>query len=95
MATALGRFRPVWLLASRYGMPRSLVSARLSDIVGLSNVTLRDEPLTIRMTGCPNGCARPYNADIAFVGRNLNKYMVYVGGNPEGTRLRRRRVLLR
>ena len=37
----------VWLLASRYGMPRPLVSARLADVVGLSNVTVRDEPLVI------------------------------------------------
>ncbi|MGH7576602.1 MAG: NADPH-dependent assimilatory sulfite reductase hemoprotein subunit, partial [Longimicrobiales bacterium] len=40
-----------------------------------------------RMTGCPNGCARPYTADLAFVGRSLDKYVVYVGGNMEGTRL--------
>jgi sulfite reductase (ferredoxin) len=53
----------------------------------LAELGLADERIAIRMTGCPNGCARPYNADIAFVGRNLNKYMVYVGGNPEGTRL--------
>jgi sulfite reductase (ferredoxin) len=53
----------------------------------LAGLGLADERIAIRMTGCPNGCARPYNADIAFVGRNLNKYMVYVGGNPEGTRL--------
>ena len=46
-----------------------------------------DEPITVRMTGCPNGCARPYTADLAFVGRSLNKYVVYVGGNFEGTRL--------
>lgn len=37
----------VWLLASRYGMPRSIVSGRLADIVGLSNVTVRDEPLVV------------------------------------------------
>ncbi|HWK89797.1 MAG TPA: hypothetical protein VNP72_07370, partial [Longimicrobium sp.] len=45
------------------------------------------ERITIRMTGCPNGCARPYTADIAFVGRSLGKYMLYVGGNSQGTRL--------
>ena len=48
---------------------------------------LRDDEIVIRMTGCPNGCARPYTADLAFVGRSLNKYVVYVGGNLEGTRL--------
>ena len=39
------------------------------------------------MTGCPNGCARPYTADLAFVGRSLNKYGVFVGGTMLGTRL--------
>jgi sulfite reductase (ferredoxin) len=53
----------------------------------LSELGLSEERITIRMTGCPNGCARPYTADLAFVGRNLGKYMVFVGGNPEGTRL--------
>jgi sulfite reductase (ferredoxin) len=55
--------------------------------VMLAELGLRDERIVIRMTGCPNGCARPYTADLAFVGRNLGKYMVFVGGNPEGTRL--------
>jgi len=39
------------------------------------------------MTGCPNGCARPYTADIAFVGRSLGLYNVYVGGGLAGDRL--------
>ena len=39
------------------------------------------------MTGCPNGCARPYVADIAFVGRSLGQYLVLVGGRSNGTRL--------
>src|SRR5690606_15418098 len=55
--------------------------------VALSRIGLASEALTVRMTGCPNGCARPYSADIAFVGRSLGKYVVYVGGNLEGTRL--------
>lgn len=50
--------------------------------LGLSN-----EIFTIRMTGCPNGCARPYVADIGLVGRSLGKYTIFLGGNPEGTRL--------
>lgn len=53
----------------------------------LDRVGLSGETFTIRMTGCPNGCARPYTADLAFVGRSLNKYVVFVGGNMEGTRL--------
>jgi sulfite reductase beta subunit-like hemoprotein len=39
------------------------------------------------MTGCPNGCARPYNADIAFVGRAPGKYALYVGGSITGDRM--------
>jgi sulfite reductase (ferredoxin) len=48
---------------------------------------LDDEKLTIRMTGCPNGCARPYVADIGFVGRSLDRYTVFLGGRMDGTRL--------
>lgn len=53
----------------------------------LEDLGLGDEPISIRMTGCPNGCARPYVAEIAFVGRSLNKYTVYLGGSIIGTRL--------
>ncbi|NRA67906.1 MAG: NADPH-dependent assimilatory sulfite reductase hemoprotein subunit [Pseudobacteriovorax sp.] len=42
---------------------------------------------TIRITGCPNGCARPYAAEIGLVGQLPNKYALYIGGNAEGTRL--------
>jgi sulfite reductase (ferredoxin) len=48
---------------------------------------LEKEPLLIRMTGCPNGCARPYNADISFVGRAPNKFAVFAGGSSSGERL--------
>ncbi|HEY8259316.1 MAG TPA: NADPH-dependent assimilatory sulfite reductase hemoprotein subunit [Gemmatimonadales bacterium] len=53
----------------------------------LTGLGLRDVPITIRMTGCPNGCARPYTADLAFVGRSLGLYNVYVGGRLAGDRL--------
>ena len=53
----------------------------------LKEFDLRDEPILIRMTGCPNGCARPYNADISFVGRAPGKYAFYVGGSVTGERL--------
>lgn len=47
-----------------------------------------DVPLTMRMTGCPNGCARPYTADIAFVGRKPGeRYNIYVGGALGGDRV--------
>ena len=47
----------------------------------------RDTPITIRMTGCPNGCARPYTADIAFVGRSVGLYQIYIGGSLAGDRV--------
>lgn len=53
----------------------------------LEALDLWHNPITIRMTGCPNGCARPYVAEIAFVGRSLDKYTLYLGGNAVGTRL--------
>jgi sulfite reductase beta subunit-like hemoprotein len=53
----------------------------------LADLGLSEEPILIRMTGCPNGCARPYNADIAFVGRGPSKYAFYVGGSLTGERL--------
>jgi sulfite reductase (NADPH) hemoprotein beta-component len=48
---------------------------------------LRHDAITIRMTGCPNGCARPYIAEIAFVGRGPGKYNLYLGGGHHGERL--------
>ena len=53
----------------------------------LRELGLDQEPILIRMTGCPNGCARPYNADFAFVGRAPRKYAMYVGGSHRGDRL--------
>ncbi|KAI7900993.1 thiamine diphosphate-binding protein [Cokeromyces recurvatus] len=48
---------------------------------------LKEDAITIRMTGCPNGCARPYLAEIAFVGKAPNTYNVYLGGGHGGERL--------
>ena len=39
------------------------------------------------MTGCPNGCSRPYNSDIGIVGKAMNKYTVFLGGRLLGDRL--------
>ena len=55
----------------------------------LAEVGLQNEEIIVRMTGCPNGCVRPYIAEIAFVGKAPNKYQIYVGGNLAGTRLAR------
>jgi sulfite reductase (NADPH) hemoprotein beta-component len=53
----------------------------------LAEVGIPDEEIVIRMTGCPNGCARPYAAEIAFVGRAPGKYALFLGGNEPSTRL--------
>lgn len=51
----------------------------------MAELELADEEIIIRMTGCPNGCARPYMAEIGFVGRGPNKYQIYLGGDEAGT----------
>ncbi len=48
---------------------------------------LRDDAISIRMTGCPNGCARPYLAEIGLVGKAPGKYNLYLGARHDGTRL--------
>ena len=48
---------------------------------------LREREITIRMTGCPNGCARPYMAEIGLVGRSPGLYNLYLGGAHDGSRL--------
>ncbi len=63
----------------------------------LSRLGLGDERLTVRMTGCPNGCARPYNSDIGLVGRSAHirpdgtpgpgTYTIFLGGRTVGDRL--------
>lgn len=53
----------------------------------LSDLGLADLPIDVRMTGCPNGCARPYTAEIGIVGRTKRGYDVYIGGSPGGDRL--------
>ncbi|MDL4842691.1 assimilatory sulfite reductase (NADPH) hemoprotein subunit [Aquibacillus rhizosphaerae] len=53
----------------------------------LDEAGLRDEEITIRMTGCPNGCARPALAEIAFIGKAPGKYNMYLGASFTGDRL--------
>lgn len=48
---------------------------------------LLKQEIVIRMTGCPNGCGRPYLAEIGFIGKSLGHYNLYLGGNFNGTRL--------
>jgi sulfite reductase (NADPH) hemoprotein beta-component len=53
----------------------------------LEETGLRDEEIVIRMTGCPNGCARPALAEIALIGKAVGKYNLYLGGGFSGQRL--------
>jgi sulfite reductase (NADPH) hemoprotein beta-component len=48
---------------------------------------LRDDAIVIRMTGCPNGCARPYLGEIGLVGKGPGSYNVYLGAAFDGSRL--------
>jgi sulfite reductase (ferredoxin) len=61
------------------------VIARLRNL--LDRLELGTEKFVTRMTGCPNGCARPYMAEIGFVGSAVNEYQLWLGGNFDATRL--------
>ena len=74
------------------GLALAEAERHLPDVVTeleevIEDCGLRHDAITIRMTGCPNGCARPYIAEIAFVGRAPGKYNVYLGGGFSGQRL--------
>jgi sulfite reductase (ferredoxin) len=53
----------------------------------LNQLGMAEEKFVIRMTGCPNGCARPYMAELGFVGSAPGKYQVWLGGTPDQTQL--------
>lgn len=55
----------------------------------LAQLDIPEENIVIRMTGCPNGCARPYMAELGFVGDSPNVYQMWLGGCPNQTRLAR------
>ena len=66
----------------------------LPDLVDQLEKVLADTgntglPLRLNMTGCPNGCSRPYSAELGIVGRTKRNYDIYVGGSPAGDRLAR------
>jgi sulfite reductase (NADPH) hemoprotein beta-component len=76
--------------------PLALAEAQryLPDLIGkieplLAGHGLGEENIIIRMTGCPNGCGRPYVAEIGFVGTASGRYNLHLGGDHEGTRLNR------
>ena len=58
---------------------------RIEKLCG--DLGLGTEEIVIRSTGCPNGCARPYTAEIGFVGKAPGRYQLWLGGNASGTRL--------
>lgn len=53
----------------------------------IDRLGLSEERFLIRMTGCPNGCARPYNCDVGLVGKARDRYTMYLGGNVLGNRI--------
>ena len=53
----------------------------------LDELGIAETKVTVRMTGCPNGCARPYTAEIGLVGRRKERYDIHLGGAADGTRL--------
>lgn len=57
---------------------------KLCESLGLGG-----EEIVIRSTGCPNGCSRPYSAELAFVGKAPGRYQIWLGGNLAGTRMAR------
>jgi sulfite reductase (ferredoxin) len=66
----------------------------LPDVVDRIEKVLADTgntglPLRLNMTGCPNGCSRPYAAELGIVGRTKKNYDIFVGGSPAGDRLAR------
>jgi len=60
---------------------------RIEKLCG--EIGLAGQEIIIRSTGCPNGCSRPYMAEIAFVGKAPGRYQVWLGGDTAGTRLNR------
>ncbi|HEX8984694.1 MAG TPA: NADPH-dependent assimilatory sulfite reductase hemoprotein subunit, partial [Bryobacteraceae bacterium] len=74
------------------GLALSEAERSLPDMLGqihsaLEVANLGREPVTIRVTGCPNGCARPFTAEIGIVGQSVDMYSLYLGASHMGTRL--------
>ncbi|HEX8526191.1 MAG TPA: sulfite reductase, partial [Allosphingosinicella sp.] len=63
------------------------ILTRIEAILAANGLT--GEPITFRISGCPNGCSRPYVAEIALTGRAPGKYNLYLGGGFHGERLAR------
>ena len=76
------------------GLAMAEAERYLPDFTGkveqlLAQHGLLNESISLRITGCPNGCARPYLAEIALVGKAPGRYNLFLGGDAEGLRLNR------
>lgn len=70
------------------GLALTEAERRLPDLLSeLESAGYGDESIQIRMSGCPNSCSRPPTAEIGIVGKSVNLYNLYAGGNQKGTRL--------
>ena len=74
---------PLAITESERSLPK--VIAQLEK--DLAELGLDGEPISVRMTGCPNGCARPYQSEVGIVGRGGTKYTLYIGGDSFGRRM--------
>ena len=78
---------PTCPLAITESQERALPAVITQMEADLEALGLDEEPISVRMTGCPNGCARPYQSEVGIVGRGGTKYTLYVGGDSFGRRL--------
>ncbi len=86
------RFAMACVALPSCGLAVTEAERRLPSVISdlehvLARLGLNAERFTIRMTGCPNGCARPYVADIALVGKAVDRYTLFLGGTLLGNRL--------
>ena len=93
-ATPLRRAALACVALPTCGLAMAEAERYLPSLIGrvealLAKHGLTQEPITLRITGCPNGCARPYVAEIALVGKAPGRYNLYLGGDARGQRLNR------
>ena len=74
---------PLAITESERALP-SVVAQMETD---LQELGLGGEPISVRMTGCPNGCVRPYQSEVGIVGRGGTKYTMFIGGDSFGRRM--------
>ena len=71
------------LLAAANGETQIAIAKEggIAPLIALLDIDMGSEEIMMRMTGCPNGCARPYMAELAFVGEGMKTYQMWVGGS--------------